>query len=219
MVDYWRPETVSLNEIQVRIASTDLIPSRMALLDDIDVIFEKLSRQDILSFLDLQKSIKNPKQMEALSKTTGIDLQYLVLLRREVESYLPKPFHLKEIDWVSSHVIKKLLENGVTNSEQYFARVSDKESRSSFAKETGIDHESLDYLSNLVSLCRVQWVSPNTGRMLIEAGYESCLKLSSADANELFTAMDHVNENGKYFKGTIGLRDIKRLIEAAKYCL
>lgn len=218
-MDYSKPETISLDDLSARIKETDLIPSRAVLLIDIDAVFEKLAQQGIHSMMDLQKSIKNPKQMEALSKTTGIDLQYMVLLRREVESYLPKPFHLEEINWVSSHVIKKLLENGITNSEQYYAKFADKGYRSSFAKETGIDHESLDYLSNLVSLCRVQWVSPNAGRMLIEAGYESCLKLSSADANELFTAMDRVNENGKYFKGTIGLRDIKRLIEAAKYCL
>ncbi len=219
MVDYSRPETVSLNEIKVRITSTDLIPSRTALLTDIDAVFEKLAQQGIHSMMDLQKSFKNLKHLEILSKTTEIDLQYLVLLRREVESYLPKPFHLEEIDWVSSHVIKKLLENNITNSEQYYVKFADKGYRSSFAKETGIDHESLVYLSNLVSLCRVQWVSPNTGRMLIEAGYDNCQKLSSADANELFAAMDRVNENGKYFKGTIGLRDIKRLIEAAKYCL
>jgi hypothetical protein len=219
MADYSRPETVTINELKERISSADLIPSRTVLLDHFDEIYEIFTRQGIHSLLDLQKSIKNPKQMEALSKTTGIDLQYLVLLRREVESYHPKPFHLEEIDWVSSHAIKKLVENGITNSERYLARFSDKESRSSFAKQTGIDHECMDYLSNLVSLCRVQWVSPNTGRMLIEAGYDNCQKLSSADANELFAAMDQVNENGRYYKGTIGLRDIKRLIEAAKYCL
>ena len=219
MADYSLPETVSLQEIRNRISSTDLIPSRVVLLNDIDAVFEKLGKQGIRTMQDLQKVIKNPKKMEAFSKISGIDLQYLLILRREIESYIPKMFNLEEIDWVSSHVIYKLLENGITNSGQYFAKFSNKGFRSSYAVEAGIDHESLDYLSNLVSLCRVQWVSPNTGRMLIEAGYESCLRLSSADANELFTAMDRVNENGKYFKGTIGLRDIKRLIEAAKYCL
>ena len=86
-----------------------------------------------------------------------------------------------------------------------------------FADEIGIDRETMDYLVNLAELCRVQWVSPITGRMLIDAGYECCQKLASADADELYEAMNRVNENGKFFKGTIGLRDIKRLIRAARY--
>ena len=77
----------------------------------------------------------------------------------------------------------------------------------------------MDYLANLASLCRVQWVSPTAGRMLIEAGYETCQKISTADGNELFEAMNRVNKQGNYFKGTIGLRDIKRLIVAAQYTL
>jgi hypothetical protein len=213
------PETISLDDISTRIKATDLIPSRVVLLTDIDVVFSKLMQHGIHTLLDLQKSIKNPKLMETLSKTTGIDLQYLVLLKREVESYIPKPFHLDEIDWVPAQVIEKLAAYGIINSEQFYASCSDSGALASLAEKTGVDHEATEYLANLVSLCRVQWVSPNTGRMLIEAGYDNCQKLSSAEANDLFSAMDRVNENGKYFKGTIGLRDIKRLIEAAKYSL
>lgn len=216
-MDYSKPETISLDDLRNRIMKTDLVPSRAVLLEDINTVFEKLKGQGIKTWLDLQKAIKNPKKIVEFSEKAGIDFQYLVLLRREIEGYHPKPFDLKDIDWVPQAVITRLLENEVTTSDLLFSKCSDLQARLLFADEIGVEREMINYLANLASLCRVQWVSPNTGRMLLEAGYESCQKLSSADANELFTAMDRVNENGKYFKGTIGLRDIKRLIEAAKY--
>jgi hypothetical protein len=199
--------------------STDLVPSRAALLVDIDSIFEKLAIRGVGTWFDLQVAIKNPKNLEAFAIDTGIEREYLVLLRREIEGYRPKIFNLSVIDWVPQEVIKKLIDDGITTSEQLFSSVTDKDLRNDFADKVGIDHQMMDYLANLVSLCLVQWVSPTPGRMLIEAGYETPQKLSDADGNELFEAMDRVNKKGQYFKGTIGLRDIKRLIEAAKYML
>lgn len=217
MTDYSKPETVSLSDLKIRIHSTDLVPSRAGLLEDIDAIFDKLSQRGIVTWMDLQTAIKNPKHIEAFSIETGIALEYLVLLRREVEGYHPKPFAMKEIDWVPQEVLSKLTENGISNSEALLSRNSDNEWQPAFREKTGIDQNSLGYLIKLAELCRVQWVSPTTARMLIEAGYDHSHKLSTANADELFKALDSVNVNGRYFKGTIGLRDIKRLIEAAKY--
>jgi hypothetical protein len=219
MADYSKPETVSLDDLRTRIKTTDLIPSRTALLEDIDAIFDRISKKGIRTWADLQKSIKNPKHLEEFSGETGIDLQYLVLLRREVEGYSLKPFNLKEIDWVPQLVITQLLENGISNSEALFSKVDAGVPVDKFAEEVGLDNDVLLYLFNLSALSRVQWVSPTTTRMLIEAGYATCQQLASADKDELFEAMDRVNKKGKYFNGTIGLRDIKRLIDAAKYAV
>lgn len=218
-MDYSKPETVSLDDLRERIKSTDLVPSRAVLLEDIDSVFDKLAQQGINTWLDLQKAIKNPKKIEGFSKQSRIDSQYLVLLRREIEGYHPKPFNLSVIEWVPQEVINKLLDNGVSTSDQLYLKYHELPSQILFADKTGIDREMMSYLVNLVSLCRIQWVSPTAGRMLIEAGYETCNKIINADGNELFEAMNRVNKQGNFFKGTIGLRDIKRLIVAAKYVL
>ncbi len=218
-MDYSKPETVSLDDLRERIISTDLVPSRSVLMEEIDTVFDKLKQQGLQTWLDLQKAIKNPKKIEDFAKKSGIDFEYLVLLRREIEGYLPKLFNLNVIDWVPQEVIKKLLNDGITSSDQLYSKYSDLQSRILFADKTGIDREMMGYLANLASLCRVQWVSPTAGRMLIEAGYETCQKVTTADGNELFEAMNRVNKQGNYFKGTIGLRDIKRLIVAAQYTL
>jgi hypothetical protein len=53
--------------------------------------------------------------------------------------------------------------------------------------------------------------------MLLEAGCTGSAKLAKADADELYEALACVNAGDKYFKGRIGLRDVKRLIVAAGY--
>jgi len=80
-----------------------------------------------------------------------------------------------------------------------------------------VDAALLEALVRLADLTRVQWVSPIAARMLVEAGYDSASKVAAADAEDLCEALVRVNEGDKFFKGKIGLRDIKRLVRAAGY--
>lgn len=53
--------------------------------------------------------------------------------------------------------------------------------------------------------------------MLVKAGYETPAKVETANPEVLDKTMHAVNTENNYFKGRIGLRDIKRLVDAAKY--
>jgi hypothetical protein len=81
----------------------------------------------------------------------------------------------------------------------------------------GIDAGFIDSIYSLVDLTRIQWVSPTAARMLTSAGYTNAKMVSEANAEELCSQLDRVNKKNKYFKGKIGLRDVKRLIKAASY--
>jgi len=71
--------------------------------------------------------------------------------------------------------------------------------------------------SLLGDLTRVQWVTPTAARMLVEAAYESALRVAAANAEDLCEALAAVNEGNRLFKGKIGLRDIRRFVRAATY--
>ncbi len=217
MSNFAKPETISLKELKQRIALTDLIPSRVALLEGLEVNFGKIAQQGIRTFMDLQKTLKTDKTMQSLAQATGIDPQYLILLRREIESYALKPFKMKEITWVPNDVIECLAQHGITDSHKLLAAARNEENEKALADKTGLHLEMIQYLLQLAALARVQWVSPLTARMLIEAGYASTRQLSLANAERLSAEIENVNVGGKYFKGKIGLRDIQRLIYAARF--
>ena len=93
------------------------------------------------------------------------------------------------------------------------------ESGTELADSTGVDAAVLEALIRLADLTRVQWVSPTAARMLVEAGCDSVSTLAAADSEDLCEALVRVNEGDRFFKGKIGLRDVKRLIQAAGYVL
>lgn len=210
-------EKISLDDLQKRIETTDLVPSRAVLLDGLAKNIEILKQKGLTSLAKLRNEMKNPGRLEALAGNTGIDAQYLLLLRREVESYFPKPFDLKEFTRLPKDEVAKLDKSGIHNTADLFEKAATAEGKTQLAKSAGIDAAFLDDLFRLADLTRVQWVSPTAARMLVDAGYDTPAKLQNADADVLCEKMMNINKGDTYFKGNIGLRDIKRLVHSAKY--
>lgn len=210
-------ENVSLDDLRKRIEETDLVPSRTLLLDGITSKMKLIEQQGVTTLDSLRKELKNSRCLEAMSNKTGIDTQYLIILRREIESYFPKPFALKAYDWLPEGAISKLEEKGIHNTAALHKAASHVESRNELAKSTGVDVVILETLVRLADLARVQWVSPTVARMLMEAGYDSASMVAAANADDLCEAFVHINKGDRFFRGKIGLRDIKRLVRAANY--
>lgn len=176
-----------------------------------------LKQQGIRTLADLRNELKTSKRLDALVKATGIEQQYLTLLRREIEGWFPKPSLLKDFDWLPGSEITKLERNGIRDTAALYDATSSRQKRTALAKSTGADETVLKTLAQLADLTRVQWVSPVAARMLVEAGWKSATELARADADKLDEALARVNAGGRFFKGKIGLRDVKRLIHAARY--
>jgi hypothetical protein len=210
-------EQITLNDLRKRIEATDLTPSRAALKVDINVRMMALERQGIATLAQLRYQLKNAKRLETLAQATAIDEQYLILLRREVEGYFPKPLPLSDFDWLPQEDIARLEQYGISNTAALYEATSDARRRDTLAKSAGIADDSLEMLAQLADLTRVQWVSPTVARMLVAAHYHNPAQVAGADANELTEALARVNAGGRFFKGKIGLRDVQRLIQAASY--
>lgn len=210
-------EKVSLDDLQKRIQATDLVPSRASLLDGLGLKMKALERQGIATLADLRKELKTAKRLEALATSTGIAAQYLTLLRREVEGWFPKPFPLKDFEGQPQSELAKLERAGIRDSAALYEATDSQSKRTALANALGMDIATLETFAQLVDLTRVQWTSPTVARILLEAGCNSASELAGMNANELYEALARVNAGNKFFKGRIGLRDVKRLIQAAGY--
>jgi hypothetical protein len=210
-------EKISLDDLQKRIEASDLVPSRASLLDGLGLKMKSLEKQGITTLARLRNELKTAKRLEALAKSTGIGTEYLTLLRREVEGWFPKPSLLKDFDWLPKSEIAKLERDGIRDSAALYEATNNKSKRTALAKSTGVDLATLETFAQLVDLTRVQWVSPTTARMLLETGCTGSTKLAKMNADELYEFLARVNLGNIFFKGKIGLRDVKRLILAASY--
>lgn len=210
-------ESVSLDELRKRIEATDLVPSRACLTDTIRERAKALVTHGITTLAALQGELKNPKRLGAVAKATGIDTQYLILLRREIEGYFPKPAPLRVFDWLPNKDIMQLERHGIGNTASLYDMTDSARKRSALAASTGVDTATLATIAALADVMRVQWVSPLFARMLLAAGYDSAAAIAGADPAALSASLSAVNAGKRFFKGTIGLRDISRLIQAARH--
>jgi hypothetical protein len=110
-----------------------------------------------------------------------------------------------------------LLGNGIRDSVSLFEAVNGNAKGKKIIEELDIDEYFIRELVCLSDLTRVQWVNPTAARMLVETGVKSSHDLALADAEKLYEDLDRINQGSRFFKGKIGLRDVKRLIHAAGY--
>jgi hypothetical protein len=210
-------EKVSLDELQKRIEATDLVPSRVSLLDQLGTKLKALERHGITTLAQLRHELKSAKRLAATAQSTGIDVQYLILLRREIESYFPKPFALKAFQGLPQKEIAQLERHGIRDTAALYEATSSAARKTKLAKSTEVDASTLEALARLADLTRIQWVNPTAARMLVAAAYDSAAQVAAADAEALYEALSRVNAGDKFFKGKIGLRDVKRLVQAAGF--
>ncbi len=214
---YIDAKKVSLDTLQKRIEETDLIPSQQMLLDDIGKNFVTFKENGYGTLLDLRKEIKNVKNIPSVAEKTGINPAYLTILRRLIEGYFPKSVPIKAFDWFPPKDMDKLAEEGHKNNVKLFDLLNSSQKRVEIAKQLIIDQDILDELYSIVNLTRIQWISPMAARMLFLVGYKDTHSIASADAEDMCNELDRINKEKGFFKGKIGLRDIKRLIKAASF--
>jgi hypothetical protein len=217
MLYHINAEQVSLKAVKKRIENTDLVPSRTLLLNDIDTRFTLLEKHGISSLAELRKDIENPKSIEKLSAATKIDTEYLNILRREIEGYFSKPIKIEKFDRFPMTVFEQLKKAGLTNTQKIFEKVSENDNMSALARSMDLDIETVKLLLQLSDLTRIQWVNHTFAKMLHDAGFMNPGMIAKADPVELHGHLSDINSNAKYFKGQIGLRDIKRVVQAASY--
>lgn len=207
---------ISLKKYKAELAQSELLPSRKILQDELDKRFENLENHEIKNLDELLQTLKTPEKIKKFSDTTGLPLEYLQILKREVASYLPKPVKIADFPSVKKTVSVKLDELGINNTRQLFSLVKDEKSRKNLSQETGIPYNTILELTKLCDVCRIRWVGANFARLLVDSEYDTLEKITNADYQILYKKLVQINKEKKYFKGMFGANDMKLCILAAK---
>ena len=133
----------TLQQLKTNLLSREMIPSRKALKKDLERRFEILEKMDILNLKELIKALKNKKKTEKFSASSGIFVDYLILLLREANSYLPNPVPLNKFPDVSSGDLNRLMGKGIMNSRHLFEQAGLDKDRKELAKLSGVPLEKI----------------------------------------------------------------------------
>ena len=198
-----------LEKLKTILKNARLLPSQQILLQNIDERFACLAEMGVVNLQQLQKALKTKSHVASLAQTTGIPVAYLTVLRREVNSYQPKPVRLKDFPDVNSEVVHKLEQIGIKNTKQLFPHILTPPSRQALAQQHQITYEEVLLFTKLTDVVRMKWVGPKFARLLIETEYDTVTKIAKANVEELYVALVKVNEEQHIYKANLGREDLE----------
>ena len=202
-----------LEKLQRYLKQTRLLPSQQSLQEDLDAHFAVLKAYGIENLAQLQTALKNKSAVQTFAAQTEIPRDYLTLLRREVNSYLPKPIKLADFPGVKPEVVAKLEKIGIKNTVQLYDRILSPEDRDKLAQEGEVTVTDILDLTRLTDVGRLKWVGPKFARLLVETPYDTLEKIAAADHEALYKALVRTNEALQIYRGKFGQEDLKLWVE------
>lgn len=209
-------EKYSLTKFKEELIQTELIPSRKILKEEINLRFEILRDNGVENLQNLSNLLKTPKKTSEFAKITGLPENYLLILRREVNSYQPKPVNLEKFPGVKTDTIQKLNNQGIINTAHLFERVKTPEERNKLALETGLSAGEILELTKLTDLSRVKWIGPIFARIFVDSGTDTVFKLSKSDYKNLYKKLVDINNINEYTKAKFVEKDVLLCVNISK---
>jgi hypothetical protein len=218
MTDTYYPDLnlISLAQFQQRLAKQDLLPSRQILHEDLNGRFEALAAMGIRDMQALSEAVKTKKRLSQFAQASGLPLDYLTILRREVNSYHPKPVNLNSFPGVDGDWAAKLAEAGIKNSYHLYEQMRTAEQQKTLSEQTGVAPETLHELLALSDLVRISGVGPVFARMLYDIDVQSTSALAEARAAPLFNKLMDLNIGKAYTSAVFTEKDVAYCIELAQ---
>jgi hypothetical protein len=208
--------TFSLAKLKKQLKRSRLLPSQQILQESIEERFACLEQHGIENLEQLQRALKTKSAIQSFAEVTGLPVDYLTILRREVNSSQPKPIDLKDFPGIDSGDIGKLQAIGIKNTEQLFPYVLTPQNRDELAQRTQIAVEDIMELTRLTDVARAKWVGPKFARLLIESAYNTVRKIAQSNAEELYFDLVRVNKERGIYQGKFGAEDMRQWIDSVQ---
>ncbi len=186
MDNYWVDlKKFPLKKFQESLKKRDMIPSRLILKDNIDKRCGILKSNGVENLWDISDLLKTKPKIEEFSNKTGLSVDYLTILKREVNSFRSGSVQLKKFPGIDENCIEKLSQQKINNSKQLFNKTFEKNDRIKLAETAGIPIKKLDEIISLSDLVRAYGVGPHFARIIFDIGITSI--------------SDFIKHKGEYF--------------------
>jgi hypothetical protein len=206
---------ISLKEFQGEIKNSELLPSRKTLKDHIDKRFKILRENEVDNLQDLVNLLKTPKKAREFAGKSGLPENYLLILRREINSYTPNPVNLSKFPGVQDETLNKLNSARIKNTAHLFKRVKTPEDRENLATELGIPCKDLLELTKLTDLVRIKWVGPVFARIFLDSEADTAAKIAKSKPNPLYKSLVEINNQKNHTKSKFTESDVATCIKVA----
>lgn len=207
---------ISLNEFQNRLEEGPILPSRTILGENIQENFEILRSGGVKNLLDIEYLLKSKKKVGNFSEKSGVSVEYLTILRREVGSYISKPFPLSKIPDLEPAHVEKLAQHKIRTTLDLFERGKNPDSRKTLSKDTRVPPDVLLEMIKLSDLARINGVGPIFARTWYLSGVDTVEKVASTDPEIILQKLFTIYKEQGFSKIDFVKRDIEWCVKTAK---
>lgn len=202
----------TLKNFKKSLSHRDMIPSRQILKENLDENFKIFEQLGFKVVQDLLDAIKTKEKMSQFAEDMELPEGYLVILRREINSFHPSPVKLANIPGININVLKALDKEGIKNSRNMFDSAENLKMQMDLAKRTALSLNDIEEVASLSDLCRAYGVGPVFARILYDIGIKNLKDLVSRKPEKIIDIYE--DSTGK--KADFGENDLKLTIDIAK---
>ncbi len=213
-MSYYRDlKVISIESFKDILQNMEMIPSWMILKEHINQKMDFITQQGVSDLDELVTVLKTKKKVEAFSEISGIEVDYLTVLRRMVNGYLPKPNKFSDSPLFSEDLLNKLPYK--TTKSLYDLIITEKQ-RKDLSFKTGIAVEDILLLSKYSDVSRIRWVNHTFATVLLLTGYDCVEIIAVSDYSTMYETIKSWNDSENYYKAVISQNDMKRLVTFSK---
>ena len=208
-------QQVSLQRFRQMLEAKELLPSRQILREGLDERFRTLEGMGIGDVQALADALKTKRHVAQLAEESGLPEEYLTILRREVNSYVPRPINLDKLPDLAPEHVERLAAVGIKHTRHLYERARTKAERATLAQETWIAAEALLEMVQLADLARIVGVGRVFARFLYDAGIHTVADFVTESPEALLERLQAA-ELEKYTRVTLRVEDLEYCLEMAR---
>lgn len=217
------PYTIDLKQISVIeyreiLKNKNLLPGRKILLMEIDENFKKIIDSGIDDLSVLKNNLSSAKKISSYSLKTGISVDYLTILKRELGSLEQKSIDLCDFPDINEEIIFLMSSKGIKTSKDFY-ELYQKSNRDAYFANIRKNNDEFHELFCLCNLVRINGVGAVAARMIYGSGYEDIKAVADADPLEMLNRLSQINSIKHYYGAKLGNKDIEFMIYYAKFIL
>lgn len=161
----------------------NISPGRSILLEDTDGRRKTISTAGVQTLGDLIDALKTKKSLASFATKTALTVEYLTILRRQGQSWLPSPVQLSRFPGVAEALVTVLGNEGITHSKHLWESVA---RNAPVAPDIEVSFPSAYRdLVGMADLVRVPGIGPVFARAFLEIDIVDTSRLASNEAAQV----------------------------------
>lgn len=177
--------SISLDTFEETILTVDLLPSRKLLAEGISDLVPELGLFGIDTLEDLRRLLRDKGRYADLAVDLGVDEQYLIVLNREVNSYVSTPVALSQLNVFTESELERLRLAGIRSTKALYEQCTLPLDREAIFVEHDLDEDRLAVALELSNLVRINGVGPAFAQFLRGLGIRSPHDFNATDPLEI----------------------------------